>query len=219
MTHRLDIGEFSVTQITNDNFSTHCYVVYHELTNEMLLIDPGDQPREITRVLNDYLGELRYILLSHVHHEHIGATAKICEEYGVPCVLHKNDIRLLRELEAQALTANRVIESPKNYRAFEGEPEFFFAGQQFFVIHTPGHTAGSVCYKFDDFVFTGDTFNLEVPTQLDHPELWQEAMEKFFTAYDSNPLIFPGRGKTVNYQFAKKWWEKIKQQQLQTAIN
>ena len=181
MTHRLDIGEFSVTQITNDNFSTHCYVVYHELTNEMLLIDPGDQPREITRVLND--------------------------------------IRLLRELEAQALTANRVIESPKNYRAFEGEPEFFFAGQQFFVIHTPGHTAGSVCYKFDDFVFTGDTFNLEVPTQLDHPELWQEAMERFFTAYDSNPLIFPGRGKTVNYQFAKKWWEKIKQQQLQTAIN
>lgn len=224
MAEMLKIGEYEITRIVTGSEATNCFIVYHEPTNEMLLIDPGDEPRKISRALNENLGELRYILLTHAHHQNAGAAARISDEYSVPCAVQKGDLRLLRCMPQTALEeVGRVIEAPMGYRAFEGEPEFYFAGEQFFVTHTPGHTAGSVCYRFNGFVFTGDTLNHKTMTDTDCPgacpEKLDASIKKLFENCENNTVIFPGRGASWQLKQAKQWWEKTTAKELELEIS
>ena len=164
-------GEYQITTIvTGELWKENCYLVNHLPSGEQVLIDPGDDPDLIVQAVLDGGAKLRHILLTHAHHDHVGAVAALCRRFGLPCDVHKGDARLLRHAPMYASRfAGKRIEPPEPFRAYEDQPVFQLGERSIETIHTPGHTSGSVCSKVGDFVFTGDTLLYERVGRTDLP--------------------------------------------------
>jgi hydroxyacylglutathione hydrolase len=132
--------------------STNCYVVDSQKTKEAIVIDPGlDFPMEAKQIF-DYItaGKLQVnlILNTHGHQDHISGDATFQKKYGAPIYIHKYDASSIEELEKDNSPVPVLLEEGSLIK---------FGGETLTVMHTPGHTPGSICLLGDKFVFTGDT--------------------------------------------------------------
>ncbi len=212
MDEKVILDDFEITILPIMTTGTNCYVVCHLPTNELFVVDPAGEAKRIIRVIDEYLGELRYIFLTHAHYDHIGAAADLYDEYNVPGVIHKADSRMLRQAHHLAVAATgKPIRQLIGYRAFVKEPEFHFGGQQIQAIHTPGHTPGSVCYALEKFIFTGDTLRYEAADDTDgsqgNPQKLADSLKRLFERFSGRVILFPGRGKSWHISDARKWWK------------
>ncbi len=139
--------------------ATNCYILKKEGVREAVVVDPGDDAEKILAVLKEMDAEPTVILLTHGHYDHILALDKIRTENTTVC-LHKDELYRLEAIESIAFWR-----APSELWPFK-TPELLLDGVQtrysiggydFEVIYTPGHTEGSVCYRFGDILFTGDT--------------------------------------------------------------
>ena len=149
------VGEYNITTIpTGEPWNENCYLVHHSFSGEGVLIDPGGSAELIIRSVEETGMRLRYILLTHAHHDHVGAVAVVCRRFQLPCQLHMGDARLLRHAPMYALRfAGKKIEQPEPAVIYDGQPVLEFGSQSIAIMHTPGHTTGSVCIDFGDFIF------------------------------------------------------------------
>ena len=125
---------------------TNCYI----LTNgdHCLVIDPGDEPEKVLGYLEKQGLTLEAILLTHGHFDHVGAVKTLAAETDCQIYLCQEELAL-----PGAMTAG-----PLFYTDFYKEGDrLTLAGLSFEVLHTPGHTPGSVCLRFDEHLFSGDT--------------------------------------------------------------
>ena len=123
------------------SFDNYAYLLICEQTGVAAVIDPSEF-YPVYQVATRLGVEVRYILCTHHHHDHIGGIAELLDEYGkLPVFGFKGD----RE-RIQGLT-----------HTVEDEDEVLVGNLVGKVLHTPGHTAGSICYHFENSVFTGDT--------------------------------------------------------------
>ena len=134
-------------------FSTNSYLLTEG--DQCILIDPASKPEKMIEVLKDK--SLVAILLTHGHFDHIKAVDGLYDKYQCPIYLGKEDKDLIKDKHAaesfmisNCPTVTRPIEFYK-----EGNMEI--GPFSFEVIFTPGHTPGSVCLKFGNDLFTGDT--------------------------------------------------------------
>jgi len=132
--------------------STNCYVVNCAQTREAIIIDPGlDVPSEaeqIVRYVDKSKLKVKFIINTHGHPDHIQGDRTLKEKYSVPICIHTYDAFSLDVLGENILPANILLED-------EGLLKF---GQETLkVMHTPGHTLGSVSFVGEKLVFTGDT--------------------------------------------------------------
>lgn len=137
--------------------NTNCYILKSKTSENAIVIDPGEDAIKIKSVLRDMDAKCILILLTHGHFDHI---------LGVENMRTTRAKVAIHELDAHSLTEKDVFSSiiPKDDRPFEPADILFteegdYKAEEFTfsVIHTPGHTEGSVCYVFDDIIFTGDT--------------------------------------------------------------
>lgn len=207
------LGGYRITTIvTGAEWAENCYLILDILSGEQTLIDPGGDAERTVQAILDGGGQLNHILLTHAHHDHVGAVAAVCRRFKLSCAIHKNDVRLLRHAPMYALRFARLeIEVPEPFEAFEGSPEFTPGKQPIRVIHTPGHTAGSVCYHLNDFVFTGDTLLRQHVGRTDlpggDPEQLKNSVVRLLTGLPENTMIFPGHGSTWTIGEARGWWK------------
>lgn len=196
--------------VTGEKWQQNCYLVRHDATGSTVLIDPGDQAQAIIGEIESVGGRAARILLTHPHHDHVGAAQELSEHYGLPCELHRADLRLLIHAPMYALTfAKRPIPAITSHRSFEelvvGSDE-----PQFRTLHTPGHTKGSVCYLFDGFAFTGDTLLCRHIGRTDLPgasaDQLADSIARFLAAAPPETLLFPGHGKPWSVGEAREWW-------------
>jgi hydroxyacylglutathione hydrolase len=127
-------------------FQCNCSVLGDEETGEALVIDPGDEITEILRVLHDAGLTCRAMFHTHAHLDHVGATAALAKATGAPVLLHEADLPLWEHAPDQA--AFMGIESPPMVPVdrYVRDGEFISCGRlRGEVIHTPGHSPGSVC--------------------------------------------------------------------------
>lgn len=122
------------------------YVFFIEGAERAALVDPAGIPANLLRILRDGKYNLQYILITHKHADHCDATADIAAAFpDAQIVMHELDVHAIGSLAEKTLSVR------------DGEELPFGDDVRIRMLHTPGHTDGSVCYLFKSTVFTGDT--------------------------------------------------------------
>ena len=145
-----------IEELTVGIVQTCCYILSKEGGQECIVIDPGAEANRIRKHVDDR--KIAAILLTHGHFDHIGAVRELMEP-GTKLVIHGLDAPMLGdpELNASAGLIARKVTAPEATDLVKEGDELEFAGMKVKVLHTPGHTPGSVCYEIGGELFTGDT--------------------------------------------------------------
>jgi glyoxylase-like metal-dependent hydrolase (beta-lactamase superfamily II) len=132
----------------------NAYVIYDPARADAFVLDPGGEPEAIRLLLGER--QLSGIVLTHGHFDHIGAVSALRGE-GVPVYIHEADAPMLDNpnLSLAVMGGGVQTHGAPDFCLTEGESEI--AGVAFEVLHTPGHTPGSICLKIGDDLFSGDT--------------------------------------------------------------
>jgi len=211
----LSLGQYRILRIvTGEAWRENCYLVTHVPSGEMALVDPGDDADSVIRAVLGGGTRLHHILLTHAHHDHVGAVAALCRRFGLACDVHKDDARLLRHAPMYAMRfARKHIEPPAPFRVFEDQPALQLGERSVQVIHTPGHTSGSVCYDFRGFVFTGDTLLYQRVGRTDLPggdaKLLAASVSRLVERLPGDTVMFPGHGRPWTLAEAQNWWRGV----------
>jgi hydroxyacylglutathione hydrolase len=138
----------------------NCSVVGDEATHEAMVIDPGDDIGEILRIVNDAAMKVTQIVVTHAHIDHVGGAMKLKQLTGAPILLNQNDHALLKMLDVQASWLGMQPPGKVEIDSNIGDADRVNAGNvSATVLHTPGHTEGSVCLYFpaEKVLIAGDT--------------------------------------------------------------
>ena len=153
----IGMGDYQIERVAVGMLSTNCYLVKDQKTGDACVIDPGDNLTLIQDALHRIHARCRLILLTHGHFDHILAVGDLRSD-RVPVCIHREDAHYLteRDMFSPLIPFDPRPFEPADY-VFDREGSYTVAGFTFYVIPSPGHTKGSVCYLFDDHLFTGDT--------------------------------------------------------------
>lgn len=139
-------------------FRENCYLVVNTGTRECLIADPGAEGERIIRAAQAYRPAA--VLLTHAHWDHIGAVDAVCGHFGIPLYVHEADAPKLTD-SAKNVARQFGYDVTVSARPImlRGGETLSLAGMDLRVLHTPGHSAGSVCYLLPGAqgVLTGDT--------------------------------------------------------------
>ncbi|MBF2757151.1 MULTISPECIES: MBL fold metallo-hydrolase [unclassified Staphylococcus] len=179
---------------------TNAYFVENE--DSVILIDPAGESDKIFKKLNQINKPLKAILLTHAHFDHIAALDEVINKYNVPLYMHKEEFSFLTDSEKNGSAKFKqygmpLITSEAKPLALD-EGKHNIADFEFNVLHTPGHSPGSLTYVFKEFAVVGDTlFNNGIGrTDLyrgDYETLVDSIKDKLFELEGDLPL-FPGHG-------------------------
>lgn len=190
-------------------YAVNCYILADETTKDAVVVDPGGDLEDIAAVIQKEGLEVRYILLTHGHGDHIGALEDLKQLTGAQVGIHAEDADMLadpaKNLSKQ--TSGRAIAVTPDLLLTEGT-QIAFGGCSLKVIHTPGHTRGGVCFQADDFVITGDTLFRASVGRSDlhggnHDQLVKSIRTKLFTL-PGETEVYPGHGAGSTIAYEKK---------------
>ena len=137
-----------VTRLPLGVYQTNCYIIYEENSASCCVLDPGGEAKKVLEFMSNRNLTLDAILLTHGHFDHVGAVKELHEATGCKVYLCTEDLSMPAKWTAGEL----FYTDPYG----EGD-ELDLAGLHIRVLHTPGHTPGSVCLIVDDSIFSGDT--------------------------------------------------------------
>lgn len=153
------VSELMVRGIVVGIFAENCWIIGSRRTGEGIVIDPGDQPSEILHLARDMGLKIKIIANSHAHIDHVLGVRGVQEATGAKFLLHPDELEIARaSVQMAALWLGQPVEPPPEPDALltEGD-EVEVAGVKLKVIHTPGHTPGSVSFYTNGLLFSGDT--------------------------------------------------------------
>lgn len=176
-------------------------------TGEAIVIDPGDEGDRIINELSKQSFLVKYILHTHAHIDHIGATKKVKEATGGKIGLHKDDLFLYENLKMQSDMLGMRVDpevKPVDHYLIDGDKIEWGKEVRTEVLHTPGHTPGSLSFYFSklikgqDVLFTGDTLFMGSigRTDLwggDYDQIMHSIKTKLIT-YNPNTIVVCGHG-------------------------
>lgn len=194
-------------------FQCNCTILGDEATGEAIVVDPGDQLDFIqSRLTLHGLKHIKAIVHTHAHLDHIGATGALQRLTNAPVGLHEGDRFLWENVAMQAMML-RLKEPEKcefDVRLEDGHT-VSFAGIEGEVIHTPGHTPGSVCFHFPvlnklllagDTLFQGSIGRTDLPGG-DHNSILRSIHTRLLTLDDDTQVV-PGHGPVTTIGMEKK---------------
>ena len=184
-------------QLTVGPLDVNCYIVWDDRSRSAAIIDPGAEPERILRRAGELGVEVQIIINTHGHVDHIGANAPVKEALGCPIAIHKDDVWLLNdELGVPIARLIGAVVSPAPDRMLIDGDRITLGETVIEVIHTPGHSPGSVCLLCDNLVFTGDTLFVGGVGRTDLPggsyeELVKSIRTRLFALADET-IVLPG---------------------------
>jgi len=138
----------------------NCSVIGDEQTHEAMVIDPGDQVEEILGILRQHHLKLTQIVVTHAHIDHVGGAMRLKAATGAPILMNQDDYALLKLLDVQAAWVGMQSPGPVQVDDAVSNGRVLKIGNiSANVIHTPGHTEGSICLYFpkEKMLIAGDT--------------------------------------------------------------
>jgi glyoxylase-like metal-dependent hydrolase (beta-lactamase superfamily II) len=183
----------------------NCYIYGDANTKEVFIIDPGGDYEKIMALVEKNAFKVKAIINTHGHIDHISAN----RYFKFPIWIHKEDAPCLGDptKNLSSLVGFR-LRSPEAARELEGGDKLTVGGVTLEVIHTPGHTLGSICLKGDGILFTGDLLFLDGVGRTDFPYGSQEdlydSLKKKILTLDDDIVVYPGHGPTTTIGNEKK---------------
>jgi hydroxyacylglutathione hydrolase len=208
------VGTLEITQVrTGARWKENCYVLRDLQTGEQLVIDPGANPELIGEAV-DPAFPLRHVLLTHAHYDHLGAAVVLCDAHRVACHVHTRDLRLVHLAPMYARSFEQAdIKAPEVVECLDDQTTFHIGTTTLEVVPTPGHTPGSVCFRADGVLFTGDTLFNARAGRTDLPGGNQEALKQSLASLlhtcPPDVVILPGHGRSWNSTEAREWWRTV----------
>jgi len=196
------IKSFIEPPIENNN-----YLLIDEETKEAALVDCSFMDENILVELKKHNANLKYVLLTHGHFDHIGGLNDLPQ--GVKVLMHKNDMEWIKEVNTYLpMIGMPSMEIPKIDEFVEDNQIIKLGNTQIKVIHTPGHTQGGVCYYVDGYLFSGDTIFREAVGRCDLPggdfdQIVESIEQRIFTLTDET-IIYAGNGRDTNVAWEKE---------------
>ena len=193
-----------------NNFAVNCYVVGYPDTREAMVVDPGGNAEGILNVVESNDLKVVCIVNTHGHIDHIMANREVKDQTGAPLRIHGDDAKMLEHAGQQSMQMlGTEITSPEADSFLVDGETFQVGGIDVEVIHTPGHSPGSVCLKAGKRLMTGDTLFAQSIGRTDirggdMRTLMRSLMEKVMTL-DDDTEVFPGHGPASNIGLEKKW--------------
>lgn len=182
----------------------NCYIVQDEKTKETMVIDPGGSPEKIIEMLNTLEAKLKYILLTHCHGDHIGAVNEIHKQCGGTVLIHRDDEPGLRNTEINLSNHIGLGDIVITEDSRLNDDDLIHVGElEFKIIHTPGHTCGSISVycKQEQLLFSGDTLfrgswgRTDLPTS-DFTQIINSITNKLMKLPEDT-IVYPGHGKST----------------------
>ena len=206
-------------------FQCNCRLIACEKTGEAALVDPGDEPQKILQKLDGLKTasglpiRLKYLLHTHGHLDHVGATRGVRQGRAEAprILLHRGDEPLYANLIEQGKLFGLRYESPLPIEEYlEHEQELSVGSLRLSVIHTPGHSPGSVCLRLhedstagtQESLFSGDTL---FQGSVGRTDLWGANQEQMFSSIkgriltlDDDTMVCPGHGPDTRVGIEKR---------------
>ena len=176
------------------DLGNNAYLLYDDITKEAFLIDVPKPSLEIKRFLQKNELVLKFVLLTHGHFDHIWGL----QGFSVPFFIHPKDEEFLTDPRINAsLFCGEPVAIREKPHFFDGD-HLAFGSQKIEVIHTPGHTPGSVCFKIGDWLFSGDTLFCHSIGRTDIPFASYEdiiaSIKNKLLVLDPATVVYPGHG-------------------------
>ncbi len=159
-----------IEQIEVTWMSVFCYLLCDEETREAALIDPAGDFGEIFGAVERHGATVRYVINTHGHWDHTSGNARVVKKTGATLLIHEADAEHARSIPNRVLSltlGGRV--SPEPVMLLRGGETIPLGRQSLDIIHTPGHTPGSICVLAGGNLFTGDTLFTEGMGRTDMP--------------------------------------------------
>ncbi|WDE97068.1 MBL fold metallo-hydrolase [Lentisphaera profundi] len=184
-------------------YQCNCSIIYCSETKEAILIDPGSEAEVILKKINDRGLSIKAVIHTHAHLDHFGATHEVSQSTKSEVYLHKDDKQLwdIADLQAEMLGLPKCPHANIDH-FIEDSQSFHFGEFKLEAIHTPGHSAGSTCFKIENgdeqLLFSGDTLfkrgvgRTDLPTG-DSRVIAKSIKEKLYTL-DIDTQVIPGHG-------------------------
>ena len=179
-------------------YQTNTYLVWEETSPTCVVIDPGYEPDTILDEAKKLGKEITAVLLTHGHFDHVGGVRELAAETGCPVYLHEAELSMPPQMTA----------GPLFYTNTYGEGDFVeAAGLSFKVLHTPGHTPGSICLLCENAMFSGDTLFWGSCGRTDLPGgSWVTIRKSLLRLADlsGDYDVYPGHGDATTLSFERK---------------
>lgn len=187
-------------------FQCNCSVIADEESGEAVVVDPGDEAAKIIAEIQKHKFIVKYLIHTHAHIDHIGATRGVHQGCGGDICLHRGDLPLYGGIAQQAqFLGVKNTDGVLPVKTFVEHGDIFELGKKISaeVLFTPGHTPGSVCFFFEksNLLLSGDTLFLKSigRTDLwggDYGQIIASIKEQLFKLPDQTRVI-PGHGPTT----------------------
>jgi len=147
-----------IEKIVVGQLEVNCYIIIDEFTTDAIVVDPGDEFERIAEVIDEKQVTPRYILFTHAHYDHVCAAGELKARYQASLVMHEDEKTTYEFTRKLCLSWGYDPEDfPQPDRTVRDKDKITIGKVFFKVIHSPGHTPGSLCIHGEKTLFTGDT--------------------------------------------------------------
>jgi glyoxylase-like metal-dependent hydrolase (beta-lactamase superfamily II) len=180
------------------SLQTNCYIL--QSNNAAIIIDPGDEPERIVRFVRDIEVKPSQIIATHTHFDHVLGVETVRAKLNIPFLIHHDDLTMLESMQSRVrqFMGFEVPPPPKVDEYLKDGDSLKVGDETIQILHTPGHSPGSVSLSGEGYVFTGDAlFNQSIGrTDLPGGELKtliHSIRDRLFKL-DDETLVYPGHG-------------------------
>lgn len=180
----------------------NCSIIGDESTQEAMVIDPGDEIEDILALVRKHNLQVKQVVITHAHIDHVGGAMKLRAATGAPILLNQNDFALLKMLDVQAawigMPAPGKVEIDRSVTTGETVSAGSHTAQ---ILHTPGHTEGSICLYFapEKKLIAGDTLFAGSIGRTDLPggdmRKIMRSLHQTVLALPDDTRVVPGHGR------------------------